>query len=396
MTLIVDRGQTVPGPGLHALIVGVSDYTHLPSGPADPAVGFGMAKLASPALSAFRIYRWLTAPPRGTSLAAPLKTCRLLLAPSPEELAAEPALAGLTLDRPTWKAFQKAAVAWRTDASSEPKDVTLFYFAGHGLRTTPEESILTLEDFGEPGLPETHHCAKVGNLRQGMAPTETRPGIARTQFYFIDACRNLPEQVLKFAPMSVPDVFKVELNVHDTRATPTFFATADGGLAISRRGRETVFCEALLDALSRGAEASEDDPASGAARWPVTSITLKRGVDRYLLRKHGGAAPEVDPRGMMREPALLHLAQPPEVDIDLEVTPAALAGEARIALVDADARPAFDETLGQTPLTRSVPAGIYRAVVRSRTLPADYRSGLVMVNQILRLPWRIRTEGAGV
>jgi hypothetical protein len=402
MTLVVDRRQEITGPGLHALIVGVSDYAHLPAGPADLAVGFGMRKLASPALSGYRVYRRLTQLPAGSSFAVPLKTCRLLLAPSAEERAAEPTLAALTVERPTWSAVQDAAIAWRKDASSEPDSITLFYFGGHGMRMGSEGGSMALDDFGTPDRPISQYCAKVSRLRAAMAPTRTRPNIARTQFYFVDACRNLPEQVLGFDALKVPDLLDVELNLLDTRATPTFLASLDGGTALSRRGQETVFCEALLHALEHGAEASEEDPAGGPRRWPVTSITLKRGIDRYLLRKYRDKAPPVDGRGsMMGEPALLHLLQPPKVDIDIEVAPPDIVmpvdeQKPRIALLNSSLALTFDEVLDAQVLTRLVPAGIYRIRVQSPALAEPYESDFVHVNQVLRLPWRIRAGTTGV
>ncbi len=389
MTLVIDNRQNVNGPGLHAFIVGISDYAHLevPGPNVDPAVGFGMTRLASPALSAFRMQEWLKKPPHGSTLAAPLKTCRLLLAPSNAERVVEPALAGSGVERPLRASFVRSAVEWRKDASVDPADQTLFYFAGHGIRTGPEESVLALEDFAIPNFPQIERCASVTNVRQGMAPAPSFPNIARTQFYFIDACRNLPEAVRKFVSLRAPDVFDVELNDHDGRATPTYFATVDGGFAIGRSGKTTVFCEALLDAFTRGAEVAEDFGQS--TRWPVTSVTLKRALDRYLLRKFRGAAPEVDLRGMVREPALLYLDQP-EVEIDIEVTPAGLAGQSEIALLDDSANPAFQAPLMQPTLTRLVNAGIYRLQVSAGVPPVEkHRSKPRNVNQVLPLPWRV-------
>jgi len=55
-SLIINNTGALAGqPGIHALIVGVSEYEHLPAANAisgDPV--FGMKRLASPALSALR------------------------------------------------------------------------------------------------------------------------------------------------------------------------------------------------------------------------------------------------------------------------------------------------------------------------------------------------------
>src|SRR5439155_21081683 len=93
MTLAFDeRDQLGDAAGLHAFVVGVSAYRHLPDGPGPPAPdNFEMAQLTAPAESAFRIYQWLVE--RQEQLPVPLATVRLLLAPSTGELAADPALA---------------------------------------------------------------------------------------------------------------------------------------------------------------------------------------------------------------------------------------------------------------------------------------------------------------
>jgi hypothetical protein len=57
----VDRQKQVQGLGLHALIIGVSDYQFLP-GPSefpDPnRVTLGLTKVNIPATGAFRVARW--------------------------------------------------------------------------------------------------------------------------------------------------------------------------------------------------------------------------------------------------------------------------------------------------------------------------------------------------
>ena len=83
MGLVVNNN--VAGAGVHALIVGVSDYLNLPdAGDHDPSdETWNLNKLSSPALSAFKIFEFLTT----VGLRLPLKTVRLLLSPSPARVA---------------------------------------------------------------------------------------------------------------------------------------------------------------------------------------------------------------------------------------------------------------------------------------------------------------------
>src|SRR5438128_1410514 len=78
-------------PGTHALIVGVSDYEYLPTpGILGEPRTFGLKKLASPALSAYKIFDWLMK--NHADLPKPLASARLLVSPSQAEKDAEPAL----------------------------------------------------------------------------------------------------------------------------------------------------------------------------------------------------------------------------------------------------------------------------------------------------------------
>jgi hypothetical protein len=389
MTLVIDNRQTLQGKGMHALVVGVSDYTYLPDPQpdVDPDTGFGMVRLASPALSAFRVYQWLSGLgglAQALTLAAPLKTCRLLIAPSALENQREPALANLAVDLPTYRNFAKAANAWRTDLSNRSDDIALFFFAGHGVHSHTESSVLCMVDYAEPGLPELQNCVKVSNLHDGMAATPRRRNMAQTQFYFIDACRNMPEDMKRFAPMPASMALDVELNDGpDKRMTPTYFSAAPGGLAVGRRGQISYFCEALLHSLSQAAENPDDDQ-----RWPITPNALSSGIIRYLTRKLGPAAPDVDLKGVSGNQPLVYLTRPPTVDIDIEVDPANLAGQADIELLDDLGIRAFNCPLDQAMITHSVQAGYYRVRVSSRLLAADYFSRIKFLDQRLIKPWR--------
>src|SRR5262245_13192882 len=106
--------------GLHALIIGVSAYPHLPTSP-PPEPGerrgppdFGLRPLASASLAAFELYRWLIR--QKDELDAPLATCWLLLSPSEEEFSAEQGLRDLA-PLATKQNLTVSATEWR-DASA--------------------------------------------------------------------------------------------------------------------------------------------------------------------------------------------------------------------------------------------------------------------------------------
>lgn len=165
----------IPGPGIHALVVGVSDYTYLPA-PEDPPVdeSWNFVKLSSPALSAFRIYQWLVK--NKDNLPLPLKSIRLLVAPSAAEQGADADLKNLQAVVPTWDAFHDAVWAWREDAGKNPQDITFFYFAGHGLQRWLDEDFWCSPT--SPGR-RRRSCPAV-SLSAISGPEWRRPTLIRT------------------------------------------------------------------------------------------------------------------------------------------------------------------------------------------------------------------------
>src|SRR5687768_1323427 len=115
-SLVLDRRKALTGkPGLHAILIGVSDYPHLPA--ADEPGGDGLAalkKLESPALSALRLHDKLIDLDADQRLPRPVKTIRMLNSPSPTEIAKEPALEGKGIPA-TRLNIKQALKAWRQD-----------------------------------------------------------------------------------------------------------------------------------------------------------------------------------------------------------------------------------------------------------------------------------------
>jgi Caspase domain len=160
----------------------------------------GMSQLTSAALSAFRMAQWLER--RADRLTAPLATLRLLLSPSEREVEdVEPALA--TVAEPCiFEALRSEVADWRDDASGRSDDVTLFYFAGHGVQRVKGDAVMLCEDFGDGVGGVLDRAISGVNLYNGMAPAPGREGIARTQFYFIDACRIRPDAFSQYEPLT--------------------------------------------------------------------------------------------------------------------------------------------------------------------------------------------------
>ncbi|HEV7409517.1 MAG TPA: caspase family protein [Bradyrhizobium sp.] len=384
MALVIDNRATVKNePGVHLLIVGVSQYVNLPDHDdiAREETWF-LNKLTSPALSAFKIYQFLTA---NNALALPLKTARLLLSPSQLEVNNAPALATAGAGRANRAAFEADALDWREDAKTNPKDMTIFYFSGHGMQRGPDDGVLMLEDFLAPGG-KLNKCFEVSDIKAGMAPSETFPDIALTQFYFVDACMAREAVQTKFVSLTVPEVFSAELNVVDKRWAPIIFSAVDGAVSLGLNGKPSHFSEALTLALERGAEEAVE--LDGNTVWPITPLTIKTAVDLYYRKHQLG---DVKLGGIVGEPVIRYLPGPPDVDISVIVTPDALGTPppCSVSLFDDNgvAVPACSPTL-KTQFETTVKAGIYRISVDSAQLKASpYRSPSKFLTQKGPRPW---------
>ena len=392
MALVFDNRASLTGQdGIHVLIVGVSDYVNLPEHNEPTAEEkWHLNKLTSAAVSAFTTFEWI----RQSPLRLPLKTARLLLSPSAvelatvAELAALPGVAAGGALRATREAFEVDALAWREDAKGNPNDMTIFYFAGHGMQRGPEEGVLLLEDFLKPGA-VLARSFEIGDIRNGMAPSEQFPDIALTQFYFIDACLSRPETQKKFVKPQVPDVFGAELNVVDRREAPMPFSTVDGALAISRKGKPSFFAEALKLALDNAAE--DPDDSTGPTLWPITSMTIKTALDAYYAKKMLGT--KVKMGGIVGQPVLRYLNQPPAVDISIHVQPENVGTPCDVWLYD-DNNVLASQCNAIAPqgpglsFETTVKAGFYRVqIVSDRLQSSPYRSGQKFVTQRGPWPW---------
>lgn len=392
MALVIDRRPELAGQdGIHVLIVGVSDYVNLPDidDPTSEPKWF-LNKLSSAAISAFTTFEWI----RQSPLRLPLKTVRLLLSPSAAELAAVPALAAMPdiaaggARRATRAAFDADALEWRNDANANSNDMTIFYFAGHGMQRGPEEGVLLLEDFLAPG-PPLAKAFEIGDIRNGMAPSDQLPNIALTQFYFIDACLSRPETQKKYVNPQVPNVFGAVLNGVDRREAPMLFSTVDGALALGRQGQPSHFAEALKMALDVAAE--DPDDSQGPTLWPITSLTIKNALDAYYRKQNLGT--KVKMGGVVGQPVIRYLDQPPPVDVSIQVQPGNHITPCNILLFDDNNVPAsqFDAAAAQAAglsFEATVRAGFYRVQIASDRLQMNpYRSNQKFVTQRGPWPW---------
>lgn len=365
MTLVLDRREEFEGkPACHALIIGISEYTHLgrkDAIPPEPPGLFGLYKLSSPAITAFRLWEWLSDPK--TKLAMPLASCRLLIAPSQHEIDNEPRLQALAGDC-SLEAFEDYANTWRDDCARNTHNHAFFYFGGHGIQRTGDDTILLFQDFGRPGRSRIAETASVNNIHAGMAPN-TAEDMALSQFFFIDACRNFPHELKDFASAEPPTVFDPVLGGADRRNSPIFFAAAPDTSAYGRVGVSTVFGEALIRCLKAAAREVYDQNAN------VSYGVYSRRLDECLSQccAHLPKDQRIVTGGIIGDDVLIHtLPNAPLVEVNISLNPVSSFNSVDINLTDVNGSNRSyqkKQAAANLPISLTVPMGVYRLEVTS-------------------------------
>lgn len=332
-SLIWDRRTELAGkPGLHAILIGVSEYEQLPGSDDPPGDGlYALQKLQSAALGAYALAEKLKELDGLDRLYRPLKTLRLLLAPSPLELQAEPGIAAAAVCPPTRAGIQAALELWRTDVAGSAQDMALFYYGGHGLREG-EDNIFLASDFLTPGTGELDAAFKLSSIRGGMTVSDDLPDMGLDQFYFIDACREQSD-ILEQLPMKEPPaVFDPSLNhIADKRRAPVYFASPNGGIALSDAGTLSGFTKALVIALDHAAPEKRWIEEKDRMDWPINATSLKNGI-QFLDPDYKGEG-KVELTGLVSNPIIGFAVDPPELILKLSFAPKAIRGQvASVAL----------------------------------------------------------------
>jgi hypothetical protein len=238
-------------PGAFAVVIGVSRYEHLEGGASPAQEAYGLGQLAVSALTAFEVFRWLDGTFRVEG--CPIARCWLLLSPTAQELAHEPALQ-TNLTAPTFDHCKKALRFWhhhmsRSPAAAAEHSRALFFFSGHGLEVHQEHQVLLPSDYLAPPSPSLDDAISTDNLKKGLASLAVRHHL-----FFLDACRNdhqaLRAKNLKGATILTEDESAL---TNAERIAPQLYATASGQQAYQQPDPEkglSLFGRALLDGLA--------------------------------------------------------------------------------------------------------------------------------------------------
>lgn len=389
--LILDRRTELAGaPGLHVVLIGISDYTYLtdPEDPPGPGL-MALRKLRSSAMTVMALARKLQEFDTDKRLVRPLATIRLLVAPSPEEIAADPALAAPGLVPPTLENIELALIDWRDDVAPSPENQALFFFSGHGLRRSLEESILLAQDFKKPKFATMKYSFELRNIRNGMMPTETFADIGREQFYFVDACRDKLDVLDGIDPITPSAIFTADLNIQENRKAPIFFATTVGGKAAGEPGKATYFGNALIWALENGSVEKEPLPGIKGSVWPVNASSLKLGIE--VFDKLFDARVELT--GLISDPVLCFSRTAPKLHLKVALEPAAMKNQVdKLTITEMNTRTRTDFTPAADAdhSCLDITAGLYQIKVKPKSKAAGLKSMTSEITPIsikTRMPW---------
>lgn len=337
--LAPDDGSSEPR--THALVIGVGGYRHLQGGSEEhdqllDHVGL-LGQLTSPAHSALAVAEWLRH--STTRLHKPLGSLDLLLSVAPGQHLELPQDLAPGASR---EQIESAYNGWRDRCDRNAHNVALFYYCGHGLQKG--EHFLLAEDFG----------ANKNNPWLGAFDFDTtrlafNACTARTQCFFVDACRKITSGMMQSKPQ-VTGLETVNHTQGDCEHSLVARAAARNEEAFGPPGGVSYFAQALLRAF-QGAAARQSD--SG---WLVETSGIAAHLNDILqMMGRTGSVP-----CMANKRAPLVEVDVPLVPIELSCRPDAANEVAKLSWWSvADSK--HPEERDRGPWSFQVKPGQYRA-----------------------------------
>jgi hypothetical protein len=314
------RIDPTAGPGTHVFIVGVGAYPHLKDGTGRPTAQHrNLAQLTSPPLSALAMLEWVDKTLNNPQ--APLKSIEVLVSqPQPatytdsqghtEEIAAA-----------TWLNFETSVQAWFDRADSDPDNVAIFYFCGHGIGDGINTYLLMGDTGQSPDFLRSALHLNAFRIAMGVCK-------AQKQVYFIDACRtvDLATVLSRQAPCqsglpqgNVMAVF--------SGANPVLHSARQGEAAFGDPGQVSYFTEALIEGLTRCAVFRPN-----GKHWAVSPQELQKAI--AALMDDFSGKPQCPADGIVGTGFQLHvLPGAPEVVVHVSLDTEKASASAEISYV---------------------------------------------------------------
>lgn len=304
-------------PGTFAIIIGCSSYPYLMGGDevrtetrAWMKEAQRLGQLYVSALTGRKFFDWMSA--EYTLDGAPPVSCRMLLSPTADELAAEPRLEDNLLN-PTLENCRQAITQWVSDINGLGKAAReasrlLFFFSGHGLQSTVDQQILLPSDYLGDDLRSFDHALSTQNLLHGLKTIEVP-----YRYYFLDACRNDASEIRQMRPQGnqfLP-VYPTSESYQEIETDAILYATTEAQRAWQPTHPDmgpTLFGRALLDGL-RGTpniKLNTEGNKSTVGFFALEEYMNGR-IEELLAQHQSSDTQRVQPGGMPRPRAVAEL-----------------------------------------------------------------------------------------
>jgi hypothetical protein len=341
-------------PGTHALVIGISAYLHFEDGrdPTPRGIASQMEQLSAAAHSASEFAWWLLEDYCCDH--APLRSLRVLFSPADGEII-NPNIAPLLRGdfAATRDNVKIDLLQFKEACDTHVENVAIIYVAGHGVQLTSNGAIVLLHDFGSGShLEELEGAIDMVGVHAGMR----HPNTARTQFWFVDTCRQRPSIAKRFETLT--GALSLSKPIGDTESSPLFLAATTGKEAFARVGGTTLFNEALMWAMRGGAAVGPEDNES--EKWHVSVTTLIRRLPERVkaLANLEGAEQSVDLAGKPTEAVLHEFDAAPMVDLTVALTPEEAKSFSKGTLKYNASMPIIED-FDDWPMHMPVEAGLY-------------------------------------
>lgn len=260
------RLKNTEGPGTHVFIIGVGNYPHLKDGSGRLSTGHReMGQLTSPPISAMEVLRWIDTTLHNPE--APLKSIEVLISQAGDAQFIDSEGLSQQIDPASWDNYEDSVQAWKQRADSNPQNIAIFYFCGHGMGDGVNTYLL-MEDAGRSAK-LLRHATHLGALRLAMGHCK-----ALKQMYLIDACRTV-DLASVIDPYDTCQSGLPEPNVLQVFSgeNPVLFSARQGEPAFGASGQVSIFTGALLHGLNRCAVFQPHGRS-----WAVSPHHLQRAI----------------------------------------------------------------------------------------------------------------------
>ena len=324
LTMAVVIDNTPNTPHTHVFLIGVGEYPFLQGGSAYPGPSAGvpaLGQLTSPQASVTALYTAIKHLHNTTAWLTPLGSIEVVVSPYPD------ASSVMTEAAPMPATLQNIKIAyaeWKDRCNDHPDNVALFYFCGHGLEKG--DQYLLTQDFGKDTNDPWSDAIAFNATRRAFHRCK-----AKTQLFFIDACRQVTATMLTQDLTSVPPIDRPDQITPDCAHFLTVKAAAFNENAFGRVNEPSFFVRALIAGLKGGAS----EKLNG--EWKVSTSSLANKIPEILGKIEASQNyPQRSESQMGGKQHIIKLAGPPKVSCTVDCEPGAALALADLSYRNVD------------------------------------------------------------